>query len=586
MRLGFTAAVAVIAIPASLSAQLRPLGSMANRAPDKDASQVMITSFKTTEKPAPGKSPESGLAYVASEEMRRKVDGAFSPKQIWVIPVERINPNLVASAFSTTDALEPHDAKQLAVQIRADEYIAGTANKAGAGFKVEADLVLTRDINARQPLGSAEAPKLGDALNLLVKEYKEARKQLDGEKKCVNAVRDQKYAEAITFANAGITAYAKSTLARACLLNALYLSKAPTDEIVKVAKELSALDARSNTALRFVADAYRKGGPEKSDSLVMTLSRMMQNDSKNTTMVREAIEEIAGAKNPGIARPIIDSAVVQNPGDPELLRLRWKILGAVKDYKEMRAQGLELIRLDTSFADTTYYSTTANAYAQDSMFQQAASAAAEGVKKFPNDAYLVGFEIQLLQKAGQLQQAYDKLNNAMAAKIAVPNAGAQKISLLVALGKNDEILPVARELIAAGDTTASTRQFVINLANTKFAASQALMKTDAAGADAGFTQALGMLAFADSVATQAQKPQVAFLKGATSVLLANLKAAASQPSKSCELAKAAKGLTTDAMIALPRGGGSASKATMDQLMGMAIQLDTQLVQLINSYACK
>jgi len=559
---------------------------MANRAPDKDASQVMITSFKSTEKAPPGKSPENGLGYQASEEMRRKVDGAFPAKQIWVIPVERINPNLVASAFSTTDALEPHDAKQLAVQIRADEYIAGTANRVGEGYKVEADLVLTRDINARQPLGVGEAPKLGDALNILVKEYKEARKQLEGEKKCVNSVRDQKYAEAIQFANLGITAYPKSTLARACLLNALYLSKASSDEIVKVAKELSALDPRSNTALKFVADAYRKGGPEKSDSLVVTLLRMMRNDSKNTTMVREAIEEIAGAKNPGIARPIIDSAVVQNPGDPELLRLRWKILGAVKDYKEMRAQGMELIRLDTSFADTTYFSTTANAYAQDSAFQLAASAAAEGVKKFPTDAYLVGFEIQMLQKAGQLQQAYDKLNSAMAAKIPVPNAGAQKISLLVALGKSNEILPVARELIASGDTTASTRQFVINAANGKFGAAQALMKTDAAAADASFTETLGLLAFADSVATREQKPQVAFLKGATSILLANLKAAASQPTKSCDLARTAKGLTTDAMIALPQGGASAPKATMDQLMGMAIQLDTQLVQLISSYSCK
>src|SRR6185436_7611914 len=119
----------------------------------KDASQVMITSFKTTEKPPAGKPAEQGLAYQASEEMRKKVESAFPYKQIYVIPVERINPNLIASAFSTTDALEPHDAKQLAVQIRADEYIAGVINKSGAGYKAEADLVLTRDINARQPLG-------------------------------------------------------------------------------------------------------------------------------------------------------------------------------------------------------------------------------------------------------------------------------------------------------------------------------------------------------------------------------------------------------------------------------------------------
>ena len=584
MRLLRLTAVVSCAIPVSLLAQIRPMGSMAtaNRAPDKDASQVMITSFRSNEKAGAGKAPENGLSYQAAEEMRRKVDGAFSYKQIYVIPVERINPNLTASAFSTTDALEPHDAKQLAVQIRADEYIAGTANKVGDGYKVTADLVLTRDINARQPLGAGEAHKLGDAIELLVKEYKEARKQLEGEKKCVRAVTDAKYAEAVQFADAGIAAYPKSTLARACKLNALYLSKASPDEIVKVAKEISAIDPRSNTAMKFVADAYRKGGAEKSDSLVLALLRMMQNDPKNSQLQFDAINEIASAKNPAIARPIIDSTVLQNPGDPDLLKLRWKILGAVKDYKAMREQGLELIRLDTAFADTTYFSTTANAYAQDSMWQQAASAAAEGVKKFPTDAYLVGFEIQMLQKAGQTQQALDKLDKASAAKIPVPDAGTMKLFMLQEL-KSPLVLATAREMVAAGDTTANVRQIILNEIQMQMTAAQKMVATDAAAATDSLNSVLTQLKEGETLAkTSQQKGQVAFLAGYSNLTLAGIKAQQGQATKSCQLLRDARANTTAAMTNLPTGSTFAPAATVQQAMGQAMQLDTGIGQLMGS----
>lgn len=574
-----------MSVPASLFAQIRSMGAMADRGPDKDAMHVMITTFKAPA--AENAQREKGLGYLAAEEMRDKVEGAFPPKQIWVIPVDKINPFLTASGFSTTDALEPHDAKQLSVQIRADEYIAGTVARTAAGYRVEADLVLTRDINARQPLGVGEAPKLGDAIKIIVKEYKEARKQLDGEKKCATAARDQKYTEAIPFANAAIAAYPKSTLGRACLLEATYrLNKGSNDEVVKIAKDLAAIDSRSNTALKFILDAYDKAGPSMSDSLVLTLLKMMQNDPKNSALQIDAISRITIAKNPAVARPVIDSAVVQNPGDPDLLKLRWQILGAMKDWKEMFTQGQELVRLDTSFADTTYFLRTAQAYVADSAWQKAASAFAEGVKKFPTNAILVAFEIQMLQKAGQPQQALEKLDKAIAAKVPVPNAGAQKIALLTEMGKSELIVPTVRELIAAGDTAESTRQYVINAANAKFNASQALTKTDVAAADTSYASTLAMLAYSDSIATKAQKPQVAFLTGASSILLAQIRAAASQPTKSCDLAKSAKALGVDAMINLQKGGASAPKPIMDQLMGMAMQLDTQLDPLIKSYACK
>lgn len=582
-RLGLTA-VGVMAVPALLSAQQGlSRTSAANRAPDKDATQIMITSFKSSDKAEAAKG-EKGISYQAAEEMRNKVDGAFSPKQVYVVPIERINPNLVASQFSTTEGLESHDAKQLAVMLRADEFVMGTVEKTATGFKVTADMVLSRDISARQPLGVGEAPKLGDAVKVLVTEMKEARKQSDGEKKCTNAAREKKYAEAIAFANGAIAAYPKATLARMCLLAVLGVSKAPQAEISKVAGELSAIDPRNNFALGYLADAYRES---KSDSLVVVLTRMLQNDPKNADLQVRVVTEIAASKNAAAAKPIIDSAVVLNPGDPELLKLRWQILFATGDIKDMLAQGEELVRLDTAFADTLYFQRTAGAYARDSSWQKVSEAAAKGVAKFPTNATLVGFEIQALQKAGQPQLALEKLDKALASKVPVPNAGTQKLLLLTEMKKPPmEIVAAARELRTAGDTSSNIPLVVVGEASKMFSGGQAEMKTDAALAQTTFTNALATLAYADSIAPKEQKPQISFLKGATSVLLGSLLAQAAQPAKSCEMTTKAKGYVTDAMINLPGGGASAPKATMDQLMGMAMQLDTNLGQMAAAYKCK
>jgi len=573
------AAISAFAAPVVLFAQARPIGQV-NRAPDKDATQIMITSFKSVEK-----GPGPTLGSKAAEEMRDKVDRAFPPKQVYVVPVERINPQLEASQFPTTESLEPHDAKALATMLRSDEYVAGEITKVGTGFRVTADLVLTRDISARQPLGIGEAPKMGDALNMLVKEMKEARKQMDGEKKCMNAARAGNYPQAIEFANAAILVYPKATLARMCLVSVLNASKAPSAEIAKVSRELVMLDPRSNVGLKYLADAYR--ADKQSDSLVTVLTQMMRNDPKNAQLAFDAVSEIAGATNPGLARPIIDSAIVLNPGDPDLLKTRWQILNAMKDWKEMRTQGTELLRLDTAFADTLYFLRTAASFTADSQWQQAAATAAQGVAKFPTNAQLVGFEIQFLQRAGQQQQALDKLDKAVAGKIPVPQAGALKLTLLQELNKTPaEIVTAAREAISAGDTTENVRFILVNQGNAQFSAAQKLGNTDIPAATEAFNTALATLAYADSVAMKAQKAPIAFLKGASYILLANLKYQAAGAQKSCALAKEAKSNVIDGQINLPGGASPTNAATMQQLMGIALQLDPALDTMIKQLACK
>ena len=237
-----------------------------------------------------------------------------------------------------------------------------------------------------------------------------ARKQLDAEKKCINSARDQKYDAAIAAAKEGIALYPRATLARICMANVMITQKAPAAEQLAIAREIVSIDPRSRPGLAILASSYRALGQQ--DSAVVALTRLLATDPKNPRLQKDVVEELASVANPRLAKPVIDTAVMLNPGDPDLLRLRWRILLATRDYKEAFAQGDDLVKVDTSFADTAYFSLSAAAMAADSQFQKAAETAAKGLQKFNGQPSLTFIQIAALTQAGQNEQALAALTKA------------------------------------------------------------------------------------------------------------------------------------------------------------------------------
>lgn len=561
-----------LVLPAALSAQGGVTNLGTNRVPDPNAKRVMVTTFKTsTANPA-----ERNLGVQAADELRSRIGSEFPYKQVYVMQKTEMNAFLEASGFPTTEALAPHDARALATQLRADEYLTGTATKNAAGFKIEANLVLSRDNTLIQPLGTYEAPKMGDVMKLVSKELKEARKQLEYEQKCVNSAREKKYDAALAFAKEGVLAYPKATLARICMANVMIEQKASNEELLKVAREITNIDARSSRGLAIMAQAYRELKME--DSAVVTLTRLLSTDPTNPRLQQDVVRQLADVANPRVARPVIDTAVMLNPGEPDLLKLRWLILLAVKDYKEAFQQGDELIRLDTSFADTTYFIRTAAAYQADSQFQKAAESAAKGLQKFNTNPSLAYLQIAALKQAGQNQQSLEALDKATAAKIPVENAGFLRLNLLNDLNRTEEVLPAAKSLIAAGDTSTTLRQMVLKIGNDK-----RLSAAKNSSADE-YAAAVAVLLYADSISTGATKASAQFLLGATYVTYGQLKLNLANQQKQCALAKEAKDLFVEAQIMLPKGGSSAPDQ-MRQLMGAVMQLDPAADGLIKQL-CK
>jgi tetratricopeptide (TPR) repeat protein len=290
-------------------------------------------------------------------------------------------------------------------------------------------------------------------------------------------------------------------------------------------------------------------------------------------------------KNIDFARAVVDTAVAMNPGDPDLLRMRWAILYSAKDYKNMYVQGEELAKIDTSFTDSTYFARTATAYANDSMPQKSAETAARALAKYPTSAFFSGFEIQQLQKAGQQQQALDKLDKALASKIAVENAGTLRLLMLRDLKRSAEVIPAIRILIAAGDTSTYVRQILFAQAADDRTASLAAAKNQV---DTLATErvALGILAYADSSITGRTplKSESQFRLGAEHLQMVQPLVKLATAQKSCQMAKEAKEHISEAQILLPQGGASNPKL-VPQLMGALAQLDPYTDQTIKA-VCK
>ena len=562
----------LVGIGLAVSGSAAPLAAQGqtNRVPDPNAIRVLVTVFRGSEKL---------IGVQAANAVRSKMNSEFPFKQVYVLPGADINTTLEASGFPTTEPLQSHDARALANLMRADEYITGSVVKSPTGFKMEAALVLARDNALVQPLGTFEGATMNAAAGLVSKELKEARKQLEFERKCVNSVRDGKLDPAAAFAKEGIVAYPKATLARVCLANVMSQQKAAPDQMLKIAREITDLDPKNRFGLQFLANAFR--ALNQPDSAVRAMTTLLSTDPSNPRLQKDVVEAVAALANPKVARPFVDSAVALNPGDPDLLRLRWLILLAVKDYKEFYAQGEELIKLDTSFADTTYFIRTARVFSEDSQFQKAAETAAKGLVKFPGQPSLIYEQIVSLRAAGQGQQALDALNKALDAKIPVERGSAIRLRLLRELNKIDEIVPAARAMIASGDTAASIRSEIITVGSQQSAAAAA------SGVAEDFQKAIATFLYADSVSKGPEKARAYYLLGGVYLRFGQMKLKLAGEQKSCELAKQAKSLFADAQIVLPKGGSSNPTGTQ-QLMGNLMQLDPYADQLMASFkpVCK
>ena len=547
---------------------------ISGRGPNPSAPKLMVSIFKSAQKQ---------LGADAADAVRGRIGDEVSQRSLTVFTKQQIDGVLEASGYPVTEALMPMDAFTLAKQMRADVYIEGTVTKTATGYSIDAQVMLGRDMQMVQPLGTFDGNKLDNAADKLARSFGTVyEKTFETEKRCRLNVTDHKGADAVREASAGIAAYGQSTWMRYCLLNSLKDQKRPAVEILKVVTEILAIDPRSKIALTEAVAQYDATGDK--DKKIQTLQALYASDPTNSRLGSQIANELAAAGKFDLARPIAEKMAMENPGDVSLMKTLFNIEAAQNDTKAMAKLGEEMVKIDTSLADQVYFEKMTAAYASDSNFQKAAENAARATAKFPKVSTLWMARGQLENKIGQTQPAVESFKRALELDPTLGTARLQIINSYIDQSQFDSASAGVRGFIKVAktaDDTSFAASFAIKIGNSlNTAAAKLDPKTIVA-----YKAALPMLLFADSLAKdRAGKARAKFLIGYVNFSILQIAAIDAPKTKSCELAKIAKDALLEVQLNLPAGGSVNPEGTR-QIMAALPQYEGAVNNQVKSF-CK
>lgn len=557
-------------------------GAQATRTPNPNAPRLVVGTFRSNDKK---------LSAQASEELRSRLNADIPFRQLTVLSSADYKTVVEQSGYPYDEALTSGDLNSLAKLLRTDEYLEGTVEKTATGFKLTAVLVLTRDMLLSQPLPAAEGDKLPRVAALMSKSVQDARKQIEFEKKCNMLGRDSKPAEAIIAARAGVAAYPEATLVRLCELQVRAGFKQPADSVIAAALEVLKVDPKSKLALTNAAQAYKDKGDK--DKATEILIRLLATDPSNTRLVDEVVNALAASGKSAMAKPIISQAIKDNPGDVRLMRLGFLIYLDSKDFTNGTALGEEMVKIDTSLADTAFFQKLAAGYDSDSAYAKAAEAAARGIAKFPSNLTLYMFLGQEQLRAGQQQQAIATFRRILALDPKAPN-----VRMLIArtydeMQQPDSAFLALHEAKAAGEDGQAVGGYALTIGNRLFKlGGEAFNKSQASKTSEDYRAAIDAnrkvipwVMFADSTLTSLDNKNSAGFLMAVSAFYVSAAALTDAPkTKSCELAKIGQENIMIATLNMNRGG-KVAPAVVTQLMPILPNLMTSADQMVKQY-CK
>lgn len=578
-RLGYArsmAAATVLFLGAAPAAS-----AQATRTPNPNAPRLVVGTLRSSDKK---------LSVQASEELRSRFNADIPFRMLTVISSADYKTVVEQSGYPYDEALSSGDLGSLAKLLRTDEYIEGTVERTATGFIINASLTLTRDAGLTQPLPPAEGDRLARVASALSKSLQDARKQIDHEKKCNMLGRDNKPAEAIAAARAGVAAYPQATLARLCELNVRFGFKQPPDSIIAISLEILKYDPKSKLALANAAQSYKDKGDQ--DQSTEMLVRLLATDPTNTRLVDDVVNALAASGKWELAKPIIAQAIKDNPGDVRLMKLGFLVYMSAGDRPNGIALGEEMVKIDTSLADSAYFVKMIGAYQSDSTYAKSAEVAQRAVDKFPAQSMFWAVLGTDLRRSGQLPQATAAYRKWLAhdpkAPVRVELAkiydGAQQL---------DSAFLMLREAKAAGEDGSLTGGLALQIGNRLFKDAQTIFskaqqsKTpeDARAAIDASRKVIPWVQFADSTLTAVDsKNSAGFLLAASAYFISAIALTEAPKTKSCEMAKLGQEYVMIAMMNMNRGGKVAPEF-VSQLMPVLPQYMQGAEQYVKAF-CK
>lgn len=479
------------------------------------------------------------LGREAGDGLRDRLSRLTDGREAKLIHSYDLREALLRAGFSPDTSFSVADLRVQATHFRTDEIVTGTVSRVPAGVRVEATLLLFRDIRLRQPIAAVTASRFDRAMDQLASRVHEARAQLRYQRRCENALRDGDGARAVLSGREGIAAYPRGTLARTCLMWALKATGVPIEQVLAEAQQLLAFDAEAPHALEAAATALDslKRRPEAADMWL----RLYATDSTNLELAERVIWSMAEGGNSRKAEPLVIRLSDAHPGNLRLLRQRWRVANDNRSWPLAVAAGEKLLALDPeAAADSIFFLRLATAYRANGQAFRAMETVARGVVSFPADARLYSLYTQFvkeesdtviarglalhpnsaelralsakdLRARGQVAEALDASRKAVELDSTIAQGRLMVAQAEMELGRPDSALVSLRRAAAAGEDRNTVAQFVLSKGNLLFRAANGTEHLR------DFQLAMRFLALADSLKPT---PQTKFLVGAVALKVA------------------------------------------------------------------
>jgi tetratricopeptide (TPR) repeat protein len=474
------------------------------------------------------------------DAVRDQLGRLVNKREARLIPEHEIRESMVLSSYSPDTALTLAELRQQGQFFRADEILAGTATRLpNGGLRLEAQLILWRDIRMRQPIAAVTGPTFDRAVDLLAARVHEARGQLRFQRRCENALRLGQGTNAVRAAREGIAAYPRAALARTCLVWALRAMGAPASQVLGEAEALLEIDAVAPHALEAAAVAL--DSLKRRDAAATMWLRLAATDSTNLELVERVVWSMAESGNSRRAEPLIVRISDEYPDNMRLMRQKWRIANDNRNWALAVAAGEKLLALDAeASSDSIFFLRLATAYRANGQPFKAVEAVARGVSSFPKDSRLYALYTQFIKEEGdtviprglalhpgsaellalnakdlrargRVAESLDASKKAVELDSTIAQGRMFVAQAEFELGRPDSALVTLQRAVVAGEDRNAVAQFALAKGNALFRAANG---TKARG---DFQLAMRFLAFAD---TLSPTPQTKFLLGASALSVA------------------------------------------------------------------
>lgn len=566
-------AVAVVSAPTTATAQ---------RSAGARYTTVIAVTFHSPSEPK--------LGVDVAEGVRVRLAKLFPqpprPGQVRVVSREQINLQLTAAGYPADSAITTTDLRDLGRNVGADETMEGTVTRTANGIEVKVRFYSLNNVPAPEVLPTVIDKDPASAGRQVADLFAKARRELPDYELCRGALIRGEVDAAITSARAALIQYDKGVLPRACLMSAYMTNvkakKMPIDSVMRVALEITSIDPDNELAIGNLADAYLlKGDTAKAIDMNVKLYKI---NPTNVSQANTIIQILASTGAPDKALPIVRDMLNSNPGDASILETYWKLLQANKNWKQAIAIGEEMVKFDSSKADTTYFNRQIGAAFADSQPQIILQYLAKATAKFPkNTHFWLGYS-QELRRQGQLQQALDAAKKALAIDPKLDNGYATVLSLYVALGQVDSALAFGKLALASGADKDAIGGALLTLIGPAMNRAQ---QKDTVRAD--WEEVYHMSAVVDSLVPQVQTAffmSLAAFKTAAVVLPRVQELEKTDKPKACSELKYAADMITVVDLNMGRGGRFNPQAAANILTAVSAQVKPYIEAKKKQLACK